>query len=198
MDRIMAVASSWDFWLIPLAIAVVIVVIFGGFRARSMVLCAGLAIGLTDGVVVDSLKNLVGRPRPNVTEAGLRVVDLAKAKPRLLAIGKPLQVKTVEPGILPQRGPSFPSGHASNNFCVATVVAMFYRRWGWLMFLPATLVSISRIYVGSHWPSDVIISALIGSAVAFFTLAAAATLWKRWGGRMLPRLHQSHPDLLPA
>ena len=39
--------------------------------------------------------------------------------------------------IRPPRGNSFPSAHAANNFAVAAVCAAFFRRWGWLLFLPA-------------------------------------------------------------
>ncbi len=56
---------------------------------------------------------------------------------------------------------SFPSGHTSNAFSLATVLSGVYGK-PWLFYSLATLVGISRIYVHSHWPADVLAGALIG------------------------------------
>lgn len=196
LDLVMAVASSWDFWWPFLVILGGAVVLLGGFHARAMVLVAALAIGVTDGLVVDSLKELVGRPRPHEVLVGARTLDLAKARPRVLAIGKPLREKFSQPKIPPPHGNSFPSGHAANNFALATVLTLFYRRWGWIAFLPAALVSYSRIYVGSHWPLDVVVSCLLGAGLACVVVAALDWGWRRWGGRIFPKWHLAHPSLL--
>ncbi|MFZ4682322.1 MAG: hypothetical protein ACOYMS_07455, partial [Terrimicrobiaceae bacterium] len=82
VDRVMAVASSYDFWWPVLLLGVVLAAVFGGFRWRAFLLAAGIAVGITDGLVVDTLKKSVGRPRPNDALEGVRVVDLARAKPR--------------------------------------------------------------------------------------------------------------------
>jgi len=195
LDLAMAVASSWDFWWPFLVVGGLGILAFGGFRARMMLLAIGLSIGITDAVVVDTLKHLVGRPRPHEVLVGARTLDLAKAKPRFLALGKPLKERYSQSGIPPARGNSFPSGHASNNFAMATVVAVFYRRWGWLAFLPASIVSYSRIYVGSHWPADVLVSCVLGAAIALCVVAGLAAVWRRWGGRWFPSWHAKHPSL---
>ena len=69
-----------------------------------------------------------------------------------------------------------------NNVCAAVLLALFYRRWGWTYFAAAVLVAYSRVYVGAHWPSDVLVSFFLGGAVALWTLlvfqwAAARTGW---------------------
>ncbi len=196
LDYVMAAASSWDFWWPVLAVAGVLVLIFGGFRARAMLFCIGVAIGVTDGIVVDSLKDIVGRPRPHEVLEGARTLDLARATPRFLALGLPLKEEYSTPGILPPHGNSFPSGHAANNFALATVITIFYRRWGWLMYLPALIVSYSRIYVGSHWPLDVLVSVFIGTGLALVVVALLDGLWRRYGGGLFPRFHAQHPALV--
>ncbi len=196
LDLVMAVASSWDFWWPFMVIGGLAVLAFGGFRARMMLLAVGLSIGLTDAVVVNSLKHLVGRTRPHEELVGVRTLDLAKAKPRFLSLGKPLKEEYSHPDKRPVRGNSFPSGHASNNFAMATVVTLFYRRWGWLAFLPATLVSYSRIYVGSHWPADVLVSCLLGAGIAWGVVTGLGSAWRKWGGRWFPGWYTEHPSLL--
>lgn len=196
LDKTMAIASSWDFWW-PLAILAGLLVFFlGGFHGRAALVCCGLAIGLNDGIVVDVLKTAVGRPRPNAVMEGVRIVDLEKAKPRILAIGKPVKVEWSQPMIQPVRGNSFPSGHASNNFALATVIALFWRRWGWLYFLPATLVAYSRMYVGSHYPTDTLVGMVLGSGLACLVVFACEALWRRFAPRFFPRLAARHPSLL--
>lgn len=59
----------------------------------------------------------------------------------------------------------FFSGHASNSFAVATFFYSIFRKhspWFYLLFLWAAVVAYSRIYVGVHYPIDIIVGALVG------------------------------------
>jgi undecaprenyl-diphosphatase len=57
----------------------------------------------------------------------------------------------------------YPSGHTSAAFAVATVVAaLLPRRWRWVPFAVATVVAITRMHVGVHYPMDLVGGALIG------------------------------------
>lgn len=195
LDLLMATLSSFDFWTPLLVIAIVWVGWSGCFKSRAMLVVALVVVGLTDGVLVNGLKHWVNRPRPRQVEAA-RVVDLKKTTPRFLAIFHPPDVKFSTPQTGRIEGRSFPSGHTSDNFAVAAVLALFYWRWGRLYFLVAAAIGYSRIYTGSHWPSDVLASAFLGTGMGLLGVAAAEGLWRRWGGRFAPALHQRHPSLL--
>lgn len=196
LDALMATLSCSEIWLLIAAVAALWILVAGGFRARAMIVAAVLAIGLTDGVAVHSLKHAVGRPRPNDAVEGARSVELARARPRLLALGKPLRVKWTRADTRPARGNSFPSGHTANTFALATVVFLFYRRWGWLAYLPAAVLGYGRIYVGAHWPSDVAVACVLGSLLAVLVVRGLDALWRRFGGRWFPCTLANHPGLL--
>jgi undecaprenyl-diphosphatase len=68
---------------------------------------------------------------------------------------------------------SFPSGHATTSFACATVLALVAPRLRLPLFLLAAAIAWSRVYVGVHYPLDVVAGALLGAAIGF---AAVTTL----------------------
>lgn len=68
---------------------------------------------------------------------------------------------------------SFPSGHTATSFAAATVLSSFRPRWAPLFYALAAAVGYSRLYVGVHWPLDVLGGAAVGVATALLLLAAA-------------------------
>jgi membrane-associated phospholipid phosphatase len=68
-------------------------------------------------------------------------------------------------------GPSFPSGHATLAFSTAATLALQYKKW--YVAIPAYLwagtVGYSRLYLGKHYPSDVLVGAVVGTASGYVT-----------------------------
>jgi undecaprenyl-diphosphatase len=63
--------------------------------------------------------------------------------------------------------PSFPSGHAATSFaCAATLARFAPRRTAVVLYVLAALIAYSRVYVGVHYPLDVIAGAILGLLVA--------------------------------
>lgn len=65
---------------------------------------------------------------------------------------------------------SFFSGHAANSFAITTLIVLFLRKklkWVYVLYLWPVLFSLSRIYVGVHYPLDLIVGALVGLLMAF-------------------------------
>ncbi len=71
---------------------------------------------------------------------------------------------------------SFPSSHAVNSFTIAVVIGLFERKLLIAAILAAATVAFSRVYLGVHYPSDVIVGALVGSGIGY--LAYRMTLGK--------------------
>jgi undecaprenyl-diphosphatase len=62
---------------------------------------------------------------------------------------------------------SFPSGHALFFFALATVVYLFHKKYGRWFLVAALLMGLSRIYIGVHWPFDILVGAVLGMGVGF-------------------------------
>jgi undecaprenyl-diphosphatase len=94
-----------------------------------------------------------------------------------LAIGRdrpPLVYPEPKPLVdMPHTG-AFPSGHASSAFACATVIAWASPRLRVPVFVLAATIAWSRVYVGVHWPLDVLGGAVLGVLVATALLKLAA------------------------
>ena len=68
---------------------------------------------------------------------------------------------------------SFPSGHTATSFACATVLAVLVPRAAPAFYVLALAIGYSRIYIGVHWPLDVVGGAVVGVATALLLLAIA-------------------------
>src|SRR6201985_336226 len=197
-DWLMAVMTNFDLWRPLLFILIPLLFWRGGFWWRAFVFATLVTLGVADGICTEVTKRLVDRPRPMQALADVREVALARTHPQVLAV---FQAPDVELSPTPGEkivGRSFPSGHAVNNSVLATLAILFFGRLGALYIIPAGLICYSRIYCGSHWPSDVFISVFAGVGCALVCYALLAYSYRKVTARWFPRFHSLHPDLVPA
>lgn len=113
-----------------------------------------MALSLIGILLINNMmiKNLVARTRPYEVIGGLTYL-----------VPKPREF-------------SFPSGHAGSSFAAAWVMfRRLPRRYGVPALVLATLIALSRLYVGVHYPSDVLFGVIVGIAVSL--AAEAAVEW---------------------
>lgn len=74
---------------------------------------------------------------------------------------------------------SFPSGHASIAFAAAFILASFDTKRKYIYYSIASLIALSRIYLGCHYVSDVVSGAILGILISFFVLSMGYLIHKR-------------------
>jgi undecaprenyl-diphosphatase len=198
LDRLMAIFTNFDVWMPILLLAVLILLWRGKFQVRSFVVVTLLTLALTDGVFTQFMKKLVNRPRPSQALAEVREVSLERTRPAILGVWRPIQVSISEPPEGPVIGRSFPSGHAINNTVIATLAILFFGRLGFLYAIPAAVVSYSRIYCGSHWPSDVMVSIILGIGFSLVFASLANLIYQRFASKWFPEYYQNRQSLFGA
>lgn len=73
---------------------------------------------------------------------------------------------------------SFPSSHAANMGASMFLLSVYFRRWTWAFVTIALLVGLSRIYLGLHYPSDVLGGYVLGAGIGFLVWRAVEKLKK--------------------
>lgn len=139
--------SARAYYVFPVALLVVLAV----RRRRAVALVRdGLLAWFVAGLLAEEvLKPLVARPRPTATRAVLATLRVLGRVP-------------------PASSYSFPSGTAAGCFAGATWAWMHGGpRWGIPSVALAALASLSRVYAGVHYPTDVLVGALLGVGSAF-------------------------------
>jgi undecaprenyl-diphosphatase len=152
-DAVAVVLSERTFGiLVGLALAVAIVLDRSRERRErlALVLALGAAVSASDFIGAQVLRPLFGRMRP--------CFALPPGTFRWLAASSDVG--------------SLPSLHASNFFALAIVARTARRSLGAAALALAVAVSLSRVYVGVHWPTDVLAGALWGALCAAAALAA--------------------------
>ncbi len=160
LDNVMwALSNTWT-WMLLLAVLLYKVLRAYSLRQFIVFCCVfALVILLADMITSGIIKPLVHRPRPTHEVAIMQAVDV---------------VRGYRGGMY-----GFVSSHAANTFALATYVSLIIRR-RWFaasMFLWAALVSYSRIYLGVHYPGDVLCGALIGIVVGYLCYTLFAYLF---------------------
>ncbi|MFH1473573.1 MAG: phosphatase PAP2 family protein [Candidatus Aenigmatarchaeota archaeon] len=115
-----------------------------GKRKASIYLVLAFII---DTVSLFFLKFLISRPRPFENLSDLNFLSLEM-----------------------DLGPSFPSGHTQRAFSGAVVLGSFYKKFSKLFFALALLVGISRIYIGVHYPFDILSGSINGFLIGSIVL----------------------------
>ncbi len=195
LDLFMAVMSDVEIWKPLLVGTALYLLIFGGFKGRAFIFSVLFALAISDQLLVGPLKSAVDRRRPKQTKP-VRMVELQEARPEFLTLFKKPTVRFSDQSDRTKSGPSFPSGHVANNTIIAVMCALFFRRWGWRYFIVAAVVGYSRIYLGAHWPSDVLATAFMAAGEALLVIALLELIWKSAASRWAPAVFARHPRLL--
>ncbi len=194
LDRVLGTLSCTPFW-VPFFVVWGLWLIWK-FQSRGLacvVVCA-FSVLVNEAVISSPLKKLTHRARPHQAQEGVRRVDLAPARPRLLAAFQPLSISfSGPPNPDDHYKRSFPSSHTLNATTLGLVFALFLRSPAWLL-LPL-LMAWSRIYTGAHWPSDVSASILMGLLSNALILLGAERLWRTRISSWRPELRTNHPTL---
>jgi len=194
LDLFMAALSNSEIWK-PLLIAIALgALFFGGFNARAFVICFLMSLLFGEGIT-SILKSAIDRHRPKQVQS-VRMVELQTARPKFMTLFKKPTVRFSDQSDRNRSGPSFPSGHMTNNTIAAVYLTLFYRRRGWLYWIMAVAVGYSRIYLGAHWPTDVVATLFLATGEGLLLLGFFELIWRTAARRFAPDVYARHPSLI--
>ena len=154
LDLLMPFITEFKNWRILFFLIMLAMIIFGRKKERIAAILVLIILAITDASVNFWLKPWIGRVRPcNIFQ---QVHLLAGCS----------------------HSGSFPSSHSANIFGAGMILTFFYRR-AWFVWLAiAVTVSFSRIYVGVHYPLDVVGGAFYGILLGVLVLIVSKSIFR--------------------
>ena len=147
-DFIMPIITSKDFLTVIGMLLIFYLTVFCGKKGRITILVLVFAVGSSDAICAQIIKPWVGRIRPSHEFNDFINLLVSKG-------GKW----------------SFPSNHAANSFAFATVLSYFFEQKKVVLYTLASIIAFSRVYVGVHYPLDIIFGAVVGYILSWFVLS---------------------------
>ena len=147
-DFIMPIITNQNFLVISGLILIGYLAYYGEKRGKITIAVLLIAAGFSDAICFQIIKPWVGRIRPS--HEFYEYINLLVSKG-----GKY----------------SFPSNHAANSFVFATVLSYFYDKNRISLYILASTIAFSRVYVGVHYPLDIIFGSIIGYIISWIILS---------------------------
>lgn len=142
-----------------------------GWSGASILLLVAIGITISDQLTSSVIKPLVGRARPCYNPA---FKDILR---ELVGCGG---------------HDGFPSSHAANHFTLVMILSLTWlkNRPGWqgVLFLWAASISLAQVYVGKHYPIDILVGGLLGLLIGWGLVKLAKL---RWSLELVPRKSRS-------
>ena len=148
-DIFFPIITNQDIWIIPILLGIIILSIKGGAKGRIASIVLIIGVILADYSSAQIIKPYFQRLRPSHD-----ILD---------------QIRL----LVPKGGRyGFVSSHAANMYVSATILGYFYSKQKRLFFTIASLVAFSRVYVGVHYPADIVFGGLLGYGLGWITITS--------------------------
>jgi undecaprenyl-diphosphatase len=152
LDLLFGNIGNFRLLALPIAIIIILLLWKGGPKGRWLVLISVITVLVVDSSIHYIWKPFFARLRPSHAEPAIAWL-------------RPIQGRGGKYGL--------PSSHAANLFSQAVVIGAFYKSSRYYMYPLAILISLSRVYLGLHYPSDILAGALYGAIIGILILYIA-------------------------
>lgn len=142
-DKFFLFITNVKHWYLVYIIFWLMMIIKGNRKKRILAISIVLLIIFSDQLSSHLIKNLVARVRPCHIFNDLNLLTSCK------------------------NSFSFPSSHSVNNFAAAYFLSSFFPNYRKVFYMISISIAVSRVYVGVHYPSDVIAGAIIGILIGY-------------------------------
>jgi membrane-associated phospholipid phosphatase len=144
------------------AVIMILLLWKGSPRVRWMVLFSVLTMLVADQISSNFLKEIFQRPRPCQIMSDLRL---------LVDCGS---------------GYAMPSSHAANSFAQAAFFGTLVPKSRWYLIVLAFLISVSRVFVGVHYPGDVLVGTILGVSIGLLMAVIFVPFERKVAKRVVP------------